>query len=153
MPEYLLTQEKHDALVTELEMLKTVQRPEVLKRLDEARSLGDLKENAEYHATRDEQGKMEARIREIEELLKFATVVEKSGSGAVDLASLVVVQKKGSDVTQEFTIVGHAEANILEGKIADVSPIGSALLGKRAGDTTQVTTPGGVVEYMILEVK
>ncbi len=154
MPEYLLTQEKKDALIAELEELKVVQRPTVLKRLDEARSLGDLKENAEYHATRDVQGRMEARIREIEELLKFVTVVEKTGSGCADLASTVVIQKTASPDSpqQKFTIVSSAEANILEGKIADVSPIGEALMGKRAGDIAQVATPGGIVEYLIIDI-
>lgn len=153
MKQYDLTQDKHDALVAELAELKTVIRPDILKRLDAARELGDLKENAEYHAMRDAQGKNESRIREIEEVLKFANVVEKSSDGLVGLASTVVVQKDGTGDKREFTIVGIAEADIIAGKVADNSPIGSALLGKKKGEVAEVETPKGITKYKIVEVK
>jgi transcription elongation factor GreA len=152
MTEYHLTQAKHDDLVVELEDRRSAQRSDILERLEAARALGDLKENAEYHAMRDAQGKNESRIAEIEEMLKHVVIVEKSADGVIGLASEVLVLKQGSDAEQVFTMVGPQEANILEGKIADNSPLGQALMGKRQGDTATFETPKGVVEYLIKNV-
>ncbi|MCB9809182.1 transcription elongation factor GreA [Candidatus Nomurabacteria bacterium] len=153
MVQYPITQQKKESLEHELHTLTHVDRPDILKRLDAARSLGDLKENAEYHAMRDAQGKNEARIAEIQEILKHAVIVEKSDSGIIGLASEVVVIKKDADVEQVFTIVGPQEANILEGKIGDNSPLGQALIGKSEGDTALFETPKGAVEYFIKKVQ
>ena len=119
MPEYHITQEKKDELASELDERRGTKRADILKRLEAARELGDLKENAEYHAMRDLQGKNESRIREIEEILKHAVVVEKSMDGAIALASEVKVKRNDSGAESMFTIVGPQESDILSGKIAD----------------------------------
>lgn len=152
MASYQISQEKYDELVIELEDRKSTKRADILDRLEKARALGDLKENAEYHAMRDQQGKNESRIREIEEILKHAVIVEKSTDGTVGLTSEVTVTKKGSDTEQVFVIVGPQEADILDGKIADNSPLGQALLGKQVGEIASFETPKGVVDYEIKKV-
>lgn len=154
-----ITKERKIELEAELLNLKTSVRPEILKRLQFAKSLGDLSENAEYHASREEQGKNEDRIKEIEHILKNHEIIEKNESGEVGLASVVTVQKDGPNSAdgqakpQTFTIVGPAEADMAQGKLSSESPIGAALMGKKAGDTAEVTTPGGVSVFNILEVK
>lgn len=152
MAQYYITQEKKDSLEAELYDLTHTKRPDILEKLDAARSLGDLKENAEYHAMRDAQGMNESRIQEIEEVLKFAIIVEKNTDGVVALASEVVVTKAGSDTKQIFTIVGPQESDISTGKIADNSPLGQALMGKKKGDVVLFETPKGSVEYTIKKV-
>jgi len=153
MPEYHVTQSKKEALEEELHAITHKTRPDILERLEAARALGDLKENAEYHAMRDLQGKNESRIREITELLKYAVIVEKTDTGKVALASIVVVQKKGSDTQQEFTLVSRAEADILENKIGEDSPLGEALMGSVVGNEACFETPKGEVCYEIIEIR
>lgn len=152
MVEYHITQAKKEALEAELHELTHVKRPDILEKLDAARSLGDLKENAEYHAMRDAQGMNESRIQEIEELLKFAVIVEKHTDGVIALASEVTVTKSGSDTKLVFTIVSPQESDISTGKIADNSPLGQALMGKKKGDVVLFETPKGSVEYTIKKV-
>jgi transcription elongation factor GreA len=152
MPEYQLTQTKKEELEVELVDRKNNRRPAILEKLVAARELGDLKENAEYHTMRDEQGRNESRIREIEELLKFATVVQTSDSGQIDLASSVTLQKKGDTESRVYMIVGPAESNLAEGKIASTSPLGQALLGKSVGDIATVISPKGEIEYEIVSI-
>lgn len=152
MVEYHITQAKKEALEAELHELTHVKRPDILEKLDAARSLGDLKENAEYHAMRDAQGMNESRIQEIEELLKFSVIVEKHTDGVIALASEVTVTKSGSDTKSVFTIVSPQESDISTGKIADNSPLGQALMGKKKGDVVLFETPKGVVEYKIKKV-
>ena len=152
MAEYHITQQKKEALQAELHELTHTKRPDILIKLDAARSLGDLKENAEYHAMRDAQGMNESRIQEIEEVLKFAVIIEKHTDGIVALASEVTVTKAGADKKQVFTIVSPQESDILNGKIADNSPLGQALMGKKKGDIAIFETPKGSVEYTIKKV-
>ncbi len=148
---HYLSQEKYKELEAELTNLKTVERKEVAAHLEYAKSLGDLSENAEYQEARDRQADIEDRILELEEILKHAEIVSGRHSGTVDVGSVVSVSKKGSD-QKDFTIVGSEEADMLAGKISHLSPIGSALLGHKKGDKVEVATPGGSVEYTILNV-
>jgi len=153
MPEYHVTQSKKEALEKELHTIVNDTRPDILVRLEAARELGDLKENAEYHCMRDLQGKNEARIRDIQEILKYAIIIEKSDTGKVALASTVVVQKEGSDAQQEFVVVSRSEADILENKIGEDSPLGEALMGSAVGDKACFETPKGEVCYIIIEIR
>lgn len=149
----LITKEKKDALEEELRHLKVDIRPGILDRLQFAKSLGDLSENAEYHSAREEQGKNEDRIKEIEYTLKYAEVIEKNNSGVAGLASVVIVQKEGDKEKREFTLVSAAEADMTAGKISIESPIGAALVDKSKGDKAEIVTPGGKTTYKIIEVK
>lgn len=151
----LLTYAGLKALEDELENLKVVKRKEVAGKIKEAREQGDLSENAEYDAAKDEQRDIEARIEEIEKILKNAEVVVED---EVDLATISVGCKvKVYDVEFEeeieFKIVGSTEANSLEGKISNESPVGKALIGAKKGQTVQVEMPSGVMEYKVLEIE
>ena len=148
-----ITQERKDELEAELQDLKTVKRPAILERLQYAKSLGDLSENAEYHAAREAQGKNEDKIQELEGILKNAEIIEKVDSDDAQLTSIVTVQKEGDDTKHEFTLVGPAEADMANGKLSIESPIGAALIGKKKGDVAEVETPGGIVKWNILNVK
>lgn len=148
-----LTKQKYDEIVAELKDLKNVRRKEVAEALDYARGLGDLSENAEYHEARAQQADIEDRIAKLEGIIKNTTVVEdKHGDHAV-IGSTVVVEK--SDGTKKMTlkIVGSAESDIASGKISNRSPIGSAVLGKKKGDTFSFNSPSGKMEYKVIEVK
>lgn len=148
---HYLSQDKYNELEAELVNLKTIERKEVAAHLEYAKSLGDLSENAEYQEARDRQADIEDRILELEDILKNAEIVSGRHSGVVDVGSVVSVLKKGAD-QKDFTIVGSEEADMLTGKISHLSPIGSALLGHKKGDKVEVSTPGGLVEYTILNV-
>ena len=142
-------------LEDELHDLKVYKRKEVAGKIKEAREQGDLSENAEYDAAKDEQRDIEARIEEIEKILKNAEVVVED---EVDLATISVGCKvKVYDVEFEeeieFKIVGSTEANSLQGKISNESPVGQALLGKKVGDEIQVETQAGVMEYKVLKIE
>ncbi len=151
MKEYL-TKENKEALEAELKELSSTKRKEVIAALEYAKSLGDLSENAEYHIAREEQGKLEERISTIENILKNAVVVDRSQDGTISIGSAVVIQKEGESNTRTFTIVGSEETDMLSGKISYKSPIGSALNGKKKGDTITVTTPKGDIDYEIVSV-
>ncbi len=142
-----------DGLVTlrsELEELRTVSRPEVVLRVKNARELGDLRENADYEAARNEQSFLEGRIRMIEQMLKTAVVIGADHTGEVMLGSTVRVEVDGDEMT--FRIVGSTEADPGRGWISNVSPVGKALVGHAAGEDVAVTLPGGTSSYRILEV-
>jgi transcription elongation factor GreA len=147
-----LTVEKKKQLEQELEHLKTDVRNEILERLAFAKSLGDLSENAEYHSSKEAQGKNEARISQIEAILKTAVIVEANTDGTVGLGSRVVLQKEGADETVEYQIVGNEEADLTQGKMSFTSPIGSAVMNKQEGDVVAITTPRGETRYTILKV-
>ena len=136
----------------ELHMLKTVRRREVASRIEVAKALGDLSENAEYHEAKDEMALLEGRIMEIQEMLKNIQIIEEETGtkGVVRVGSGVNVFVNNKE--RQFTIVGSSEADPLTGKISNESPIGSALLGTKAGDTVTVTSPAGKTEYRVLEV-
>ena len=141
-------------LEEELHDLKVVRRKEVAGKIKEAREQGDLSENAEYDAAKDEQRDIEARIEEIEKILKNVEVVDED---EVDLEKISVgcrvkVYDIEYDEEMEFSLVGSSEANSLKGKISNESPVGKALLGKKVGDAVKVETPSGEFEYKILAI-
>jgi transcription elongation factor GreA len=147
-----LSPEKFEELKAELHQLKTVERKEVAERLEYAKSLGDLSENAEYHEARDQQADIEDRIKLLEEMLKRVVLMTDKHGQIVEVGSTVVVQKDGSSELT-YKIVGSEEADMPAGKISFQSPIGGALLGRRKGETVSVATPKGEVNYSILDVK
>jgi transcription elongation factor GreA len=141
-----------EKLQRELRELKSVKRHEVAKRLQEATELGDLSENSEYLAAREAQETLERRIAELEDAVKEGVVIEEEigVAGVVRVGSKVEVEQNGNKTT--YTIVGSREARPQEGKISNESPLGGALLGKRAGDTITVDTPGGAKKIAILGI-
>jgi len=152
MEKVFLTQDKKTELEAELFQLKSVARVEIGNRVATARAFGDLSENAEYHAARNEQGKNEDRIMEIESILKRAEIIERSGSDVVELGANVVVKKDGDTDTKTFMIVSDAEADITQNKLSTNSPMGSAMMGKKSGDTFEIITPRGNVLYTIVSL-
>jgi len=139
----------------ELENLKVVRRQEVAEKIKEARAQGDLSENAEYDAAKDEQRDIEARIEQLEKILKNAEVVDEE---EVDLERISVGCKvKLKDMTEkeelEYKIVGSTEADSLNGKISNESPVGKALIGSKVGDTVKVETAAGIFKYKVLEIQ
>lgn len=148
--EFYLTTEGIEALKAELAELSTSKRTEIAERLKEAKADGDLSENAMYDAARDDQSFVEGRIAEIEHILKHAvTITNKSGS-TVGLGSKVHVELEQGE--QQYVIVGSTEANPDKGYISDQSPIGRALLGKKAGDEVEIEIPSGSILYKIKKV-
>ena len=150
----LYTQEGYQALVDELEYLKGTKRQQVKEDIATARAFGDLSENAEYDEARNEQAKVEARITELEELILGAVIVDESkiDTSIVNMGSIVKVYDKEFDETVEYSIVGSNEVDPFQNKISDMSPIGKALVGKRAGDEVTVELPAGSINLQILEV-
>ena len=150
----LLTYAGLQALEDELEHLKVVKRKEVAGKIKEAREQGDLSENAEYDAAKDEQRDIEARIEEIEQILKNAVVIdEKFEKGVISLGCLVTLEdiSLGREVT--YHIVGSTEADILQNKISNEAPIGKALLGKKIGDVVQVEGIDQINEFRVIDVQ
>ena len=150
-----LTKKGYDERVARLEELKVVRRKEVAQKLKEAREQGDLSENAEYDAAKDEQRDIEARIEELEKLLKNVEVVgqDEVDADTVGIGSRVKLYDVEMDEEVEYTIVGSTEANSLEGKISNESPVGKALIGKKVGDVVAVETQAGVIQYKVLDIK
>lgn len=146
-----LTAEGLAAVEAELAQLTSVQRPEVVARVKQARELGDLRENADYEAARNDQAFLEGRIRELEKRLRTAVVIKSNSSGTVALGSTVRFELDGT--TEELTIVGSAEAAPGAGRVSGASPVGKALLGHRAGDEVVVRAPAADSRYRILEVR
>ncbi len=147
-----LTPEGAQRLREELEYLKTVKRQELAKRLREAIQMGDLSENADYIAAKEEQGFLEGRIQELEALLRNAILIEHNGhKDVVDLGATVTLQEPGLP-PETYTIVGATEANPAQGRISHESPMGKALLGHKVGDEVEVVTPNGKYTVKILKV-
>ena len=142
------------ALKEELDYLKNTKRNEVKENLAVARSFGDLSENSEYDEAKNEQSKVESRISELEQIILHTVVVEESAldHSAIHLGSTVVLRNLQTGKEEKYAIVGSNEANPLEGRISDRSPIGSAILGKKAGEEVVVSTPKGDKKYSIAEV-
>ncbi len=147
-----LSKEKLEELKKELEQLKTDGRKEIAAKLEYAKSLGDLSENSEYLEARESRESLEERIATIESVLKSAVVVSSHKSDIVDVGTTVVVEKVGGS-RQKYTLVGSEEVDIAGGKISNRSPLGEKLIGKRAGDSFSLETPGGKVIYKILKVE
>jgi len=151
--ETLVSQEKFDEMVAELENLKTVRRTEIAKNLEYARSLGDLSENAEYQEARELQAATEERIRKLEELVKRAKIVtDGKKKDIVGFGSKVAIKRDGTAEPHEYTIVGSEEADMRERKLSHVSPLGAALMGKKKGETFTFETPSGKQTYTIEKV-
>jgi transcription elongation factor GreA len=149
----MVSQEKFDAMVSELETLKTVRRTEIAKNLEYARSLGDLSENAEYQEARDLQAATEERIRRLEDLVKRAHILtDGKKKDVVGFGSNVVIKKDGGSDTHEYTIVGSEEADMRAHKLSHVSPLGAAIMGKKKGDVFTFETPNGKQTYTIEKV-
>ena len=150
-----MTGEGYKALDDELKRLKTEQRPAVIAAISEARSHGDLSENAEYHAAKDQQGWIESRIAEIEDKLARAQVIDvsKLGGNQVKFGATVTVIDEDTDETSRYQIVGEHEADVKSGRISLVSPLSRAMIGKEVGDVVEVNTPGGVKAYEIAKVE
>lgn len=139
----------------ELQQLKTVSRPEIIRAIAEARAHGDLRENAEYHAAKERQGFVEGRIKEIEHKLSHAQIIDLSrmtNEGKVVFGATVSLINLDTDETTRYQIVGEDEADLKHGKISITSPIARALIGKHEGDSVDVQTPSGVISYEVSEV-
>ncbi len=147
-----ITKENKAALEAELAQLMGPKRREIVTAVEQAKLLGDLSENAEYHSAREDQGKLEERIGQIEHVLKHAVVADHVSNGLVNIGTTVTVKKEGEENTRTFLIVGSEETDMLSGKISYKSPIGSALFGKKAGETVTVSTPKGEMSYKIESV-
>ncbi len=143
------------ALETELKKLKSVDRPDVIRAIAEAREHGDLSENAEYHTARDRQSFIEGRISEIEDIISRAKVIDiaKMSGNQVRFGATVTLADEDTDEEITYMIVGAHEANIKKGRISIHSPLGRALIGKHSGDTVEVTTPRGCKAYVIVYVQ
>jgi transcription elongation factor GreA len=151
-----MTVRGHELLQEELKKLKSVDRPNVVKAIAEARAHGDLRENAEYHAAKEQQGFIEARIKDIEGKLSHKQVIDVSAvdaRGKVIFGSTVVILDESSDKEITYTIVGEDEADIKKGMISFTSPIARALIGKDEGDAIEFQAPDGLKTYDILEVR
>jgi len=150
---YYMTQEGKEKLEKELEELKTVRRPEVVERIKIARSFGDLSENSEYDAAKDEQAFVESKIAQLEKMIRNAVIIESDDNNdEVQLGKRVKFIELPDGEEEEYQIVGSAEADPFEGKISNDSPMAKSLLGKKVGDIVQVSTPGGDIEVKIVEV-
>lgn len=151
MEDQIISQEGYRKLEKELEYLKTIKRREIADRIQKAKDMGDLSENAEYSEAKDAQAFNDGRIAELNSMLKNLTVVQNgNGKDSVSMGSHVLVKTKKQE--KEFIIVSFNEADPLEGKISNESPLGQAFLGKKKGEKMLVNTPRGDIEYEILNI-
>ena len=153
--ELIVSSEGLEKLKQELEELKTVRRQEIAEKIETARAFGDLSENSEYDEAKNEQAKVAARIAELEDLIASAEIIDESELKAdiINLGSTITLFDCDMEEEIEYSIVGTNEADPMKGRISDRSPIGSAMMGKRAGETVEVTTPGGEIKFKILKVE
>jgi len=149
-----MSQERYDKLVEELNYLQTVREKEVAELIKEARSFGDLSENSEYDEAKTEQGKLYSRIAEIKNLIDNAEITEKSkDTNKVTMGNKVTVLDLEFDETVTYQIVGSQEADPMSGRISDDSPLGSAILGGKAGETVTISAPDGEFKYKIISIQ
>ena len=151
-----ITAEGLQKLEEELAQRKSVIREEILERIKEARAQGDLSENSEYDQAKEDQGKNESRIVELEQMIKTAVIIDTSTSskeGKVSLGCTVVLKDMETDEEETYTVVGTTEADPFDNKISNESPVGKAVIGKKIGDVVVAVTPAGELSYKILEVK
>lgn len=152
-PQQYLTKEKFQEFKKELDFLRTERRKTVAENLDYAKKLGDLSENAEYHEARQEQAEVEDRINHLENLIKTASIIDNQRGDSASVGSTVKVQKSGEKDVRIYKIVGSEEADMAHGKVSNLSPFGSALLGKKKGDEFVITTPKGKVTYTLISIE
>ena len=150
--ERLLTSEGFLELETELNNLKTVERPRIIEAIKEARAQGDLSENAEYDAARTEQAIVESRIKDLEAMLERAVVITKVDTDVVSIGTKVTLEYVEDEDTEEYSIVGSMEADPFENKISNESPIGKAIMDRRVGDIISVESPNGSYEIKIVKI-
>ena len=151
--EVLLTRDGYAAKLAELDELRTVKRPEIAERLKDAIAYGDISENSEYDAAKNEQAELEYRIGELENLLKNAKIIEEgTRTDSVYIGQKVKIRKVNSKEPVEYIIVSSSEADPINGKISNVSPVGAALIDKRVNDIVDVKLPDGVAQYEILSI-
>ena len=148
-----LTSEGYMEIEEELDHLKNERRPEIIKALKDARALGDLSENADYDAARDEQAKVEGRILELEKILEKATIIESNKDGKVGLGSTVTIYYIDDEEEEEYMIVGSKEADPSENKVSNESPLAKAIMGAKEGDVRSVESPNGKYDVKIVSVK
>ena len=150
-----MTVEGYRTLETELQRLKSEERPRIIQAISEARSHGDLSENAEYHAAKEQQGFNEARVADIEDRISRADVIDTSklSGTTVKFGATVTLVDEDTDEKVKYKIVGDSEASVRDGKISISSPIARALIGKSKNDTAEVTTPKGARSYQILKIE
>ena len=147
-----VTSDGMEEMKSELETLIKEKRPEVIKALKEARALGDLSENAEYDAARQEQAQTEARIKELEAMIEKAIVIENVNTEEVSIGTTVTIEYVGDDDTEEYSIVGVKEADPFNNKISNESPIARAILGKKIGDIVSVDSPNGKYDVKVVSI-
>ena len=150
--EFLLTSEGYLELETELNNLKNEDRPRIIEAIKEARAQGDLSENADYDAARDEQAKIEARIQELEYMLEHAKIIEKTKGDKVEVGTTVTVKYVDDDEEEVYSIVGSMEADPFENKISNESPIGKAIMDKKVGEVISVESPNGSYDIKIVSI-
>ncbi len=153
--EILLTQEGYDKVVEEHDYLVGVKRAEVAERIKEAISYGDISENAEYDAAKDEQADLEERVLKLENIMRKAKIIDESqiSQDQVNVGHKIKVRNVEDDEEMEFVIVGSTEADPFEGRISNESKVGAALLGQKLGDTVEVFVPDGIIHYEILSIE
>ena len=149
-----MTAEGHVSMMDEVKHLKSVERPRIIKAIEEARSHGDLSENAEYHAAKEQQGWAEARVAELEDKLSRAEIIDitKLSGDTVMFGARVTLIDEETDGKTSYQIVGEFEADVKKGKISVASPMARAIIGKKLGDSVEVNTPGGGKSYEIAKV-
>ena len=151
--EIFLTKKGLEDVQEELDNLKKVVRPEVISQIKEARAQGDLSENAEYHAARDRQGQVEARIKELEYIVDNATIIEEGKKNEITVGATVEILYIDDDETEEYSIVGSTEADPLNNKISNESPIAKGIMGKKVGDVVTIESPNGNYDIKIVSIK
>ncbi len=155
MEKFQITKQGYERLKAEIDNLKNVERPNIIKQIASARELGDLRENAEYHSAKDKQGFIEAQIADLEDKFSRAEVIDISqlSGDKIKFGATVKLENLDNEKIVSYKIVSEFEANIDEGMISVISPVARALLGKEIGDEVEIRTPGGVINYEVLEVK
>lgn len=152
--EVLLTKEGYEKIVAEYDDLVSVKRAEVAARIKEAREFGDISENAEYDAAKNEQAELEERINKLENMMRKAKIIEegKTNRSKVNIGSKVTVKDTKTKKTEDYTIVGSTEADPFEGKISNESKVGEALIGHKVGEKVQIEVPSGLIEYEVISI-
>lgn len=153
--QFYISKDGLDKLKQELEELKSVKRPALSKKIAEAREFGDLKENAEYHAAREALSLLEVKISQLEETIRRARVIDPKTitNNHVALYTTVLLKDLNRDTEVKYTLVSQEESNFQEAKISVISPVGKALLGKKIGETVEITVPAGTMKYEVLDIE